>query len=131
MASRTYIALTAIDANWRQYSRTRTATGYHKPCTIAVGLASCLWLLRKVPYLVMASGHELTFNAIVMNIVNIASPIMAIDPGTRTARFIPLRDESVSHYGVRVGPSVHEYIVSLYITTCSFLEQAKDGVKVR
>ena len=33
----------------------------------------------------MASGHELTFNAIVMNIVNIASPIMVNDPGTRTA----------------------------------------------
>ena len=47
-----------------------------------MGLASCLWLARTVPYFVMASGHELTFNAIVMNIVNIASPIMAIDPGT-------------------------------------------------
>ena len=30
----------------------------------------------------MASGHELTFNAIVMNIVNKASPLMAIDPGS-------------------------------------------------
>ena len=56
----------------------------------SVGLASCLWLARTVPYFVMASGHELTFNVIVMNIVNIASPIMAIDPGTRTARFLPL-----------------------------------------
>ena len=52
-----------------------------------MGLASCP---RTVPYFVMASGHELSFNAIVMNIVNIASPIMAIDPGTRTARFLPL-----------------------------------------
>ena len=78
----------------------------------------------------MASGHELTFNAMVMNIVNIASPLMAIDPRMRTARFLPLslRDESVSHYGVGVGLSVHEYIVSLYIPTCFFfLEQAKDA----
>ena len=58
--------------------------------TKPVGLAYCLWLLRTFPYLDMASGHELTFNAIVMNIVNRASPIMAIDPGTRTVRFLPL-----------------------------------------
>ena len=50
-----------------------------------MGLASCLWLARTVPYFVMASGHELTFNAIVMNIVNISSPI---DLRTRTARFL-------------------------------------------
>ena len=30
-----------------------------------MGLASCLWLLRTLPYLDMASGHELTVNAIV------------------------------------------------------------------
>ena len=62
-----YIALTAIDANWRQYSYTCSTTGYHKPCTIAVGLASCLWLLRDVPYLVMALGH---YFAAAMNKVN-------------------------------------------------------------
>ena len=49
-----------------------------------VGLVSCLWLARTVP---MASGHELTFNAIVINIVNLASPIMAIDAGMRTSLY--------------------------------------------
>ena len=67
LVSRTYIALTAIDAIWRQYSRRRITTGYHKHCTIAVGLASCLWLLRKVPYLVMASPP---YFAAAMNKVN-------------------------------------------------------------
>ena len=45
-------------ANWRQYSRKRSISSRHLRTTIAVGLASCLWLLWNVPYLVMASGHE-------------------------------------------------------------------------
>ena len=68
----------------------QSASAYIQFSSKPVGLASCLWLARTVPYFVMASGHELTFNAIVMNIVNIASSIMAIDPGTRMARFLPL-----------------------------------------
>ena len=60
-----------------------------------VGLASCLWLVWTVPYFVMASGHDLTFYAVVMNIVISALTVMAIDPGTRTVRFIPLSLESV------------------------------------
>ena len=47
-----------------------------------MGLASCLWLARTVPYFVMASGHELTFNAIVMNIVNINGDRSAYANGT-------------------------------------------------
>ena len=64
----------------------RITTGYHKPCTIAVGLASCLWLLRKVPYLVMASGHEPPYLAAAMNKVN--GRIDDNGDGTRTARFL-------------------------------------------
>ena len=39
---------------------------------------------------------------------------MAIDPGTRTARFLQQgqRYESVVHYIARVGPSVHENVQS-------------------
>ena len=43
-----------------------------------VGLASCLWLLWTVPYLVMASGHDLTFYAVVMNIVIFALTIRSL-----------------------------------------------------
>ena len=38
-----------------------------------MGLASCLWLVQTVPYFVMASGHNLTFSAVVMNIVRYLS----------------------------------------------------------
>ena len=49
--------------------------------TKPVGLASCLWLVRTVrlPCFVMASGHDLTFHEVVMNIVILALTIMAID----------------------------------------------------
>ena len=63
-----------------------------------MGLASCLWLVRTVPYFVTASGHNLTFSAVVMNIVRYLS---VDDNGDRSGY-----DEFVSHYGVRVGPSV-------------------------
>ena len=43
-----------------------------------MGLASCLWLVQTVPYFVMASGHDLTFYTLVVNIVILALTIMAI-----------------------------------------------------
>ena len=36
---------------------------------VALGLASCLWLVRTVPYLDMASGHEPLYYTKVVNIV--------------------------------------------------------------
>ena len=67
-------------------AKTRALALSSKP----VGLASCLWLVRTVPCFVMASGHDLTFYEVVMNIVILALTIMAIDSGTRTVRFLPL-----------------------------------------
>ena len=39
---------------------------------------------------------------------------MAIDPGTQAARFLPQRwwYRSVTRYRVKVGLSVHEYVLS-------------------
>ena len=81
----------------------------------------------------MASGHDPTFYAVVMNIVILALTIIIISgdrSGYANGAFstTKLGDMSLS---VRVGPSVYEYIVSLYIPNRSFLEQAKDGIKVR
>ena len=47
--------------------------------SVPVGLASCLWLLRTLPHLDMASGHQPTFNALVMNIVYLS----VVDNGDR------------------------------------------------
>ena len=47
--------------------------------SVPVGLASCLWLLQTLPYSDMASGHQPSFNASVMNIVYLS----VIDNGDR------------------------------------------------
>ena len=53
-----------------------------------VGLASCLWLVGTVLYLDMASGHEPTFYALVMN-NSLPSVVDNGDrPGARTRRFL-------------------------------------------
>ena len=50
-----------------QYSYTCTVLCLHSRCRQAVGLASCLWLVRTVSYFVMASGHEPPSYTQVMN----------------------------------------------------------------
>ena len=58
---------------------------------------------------------------------------MAIDPGARTVRFLPLdcRYRSVTHYRVRVGLSVHEYIFSFDEATCLFSNDLKTAAVSR
>ena len=57
-----------------------------------------------------------------------ASPIMAIDPGTRKARSLPqdLRQRPITHYRARAGLSVHEYIV-VFLKRCVYFRAIEDG----
>ena len=83
--------LYAIDANWhhvREAPLTPIGVNYngHRHSANAKHLVVSLWAwlpaCGTVPYFVMASGHDLTFYTLVMNIVILALTIMAIDPGT-------------------------------------------------
>ena len=50
----------------RQYSY---IISHYSRCRVALGLASCLLLVRTGPYLVMASGHEPLYYTKVVNIL--------------------------------------------------------------
>ena len=56
-----------------------------------------------------------------IKVITVAS-IMVIDMGERTSRFLPQgwRYRPVTRYRVRVGPSVHEYVVHFHRSTSLF-----------
>ena len=81
-----------------------------------VGLASCLWLVRTVPYLDTASGHEPPLYAL---LVTNSSPSVVNNgdrPGAMKCRFLQQASsyKSVVCTRVRVDLSIHEYVLSLY-----------------
>ena len=81
----------------------------------------------------MASGHEPTLYAEVMNKVNGSVDDNGDRPGTRTYRFLlqGWRNRSVTRYRVEVGLSVHEYVFSFYKATGLFSSDPKTAAVSR
>ena len=79
-----------------------------------MGLASCLWLLRTVLYLDMASSHQPN---LVMNIIVYLSVVANGNRlGTSTRCFLQQDSSygSVIRHRARVDLSVHEYVLGFY-----------------